>query len=243
MFLVSQYGESTAAFLVFGALFLRERMRNSRSVVSAIAKLIAAIVIALSCRVRSNAILFGVIYLFDLFYALKRRRILASFIAILYGLLLAASFAQVQYVAWTLYCPAREEWCLNTVPSIYSFVQSRYWNNGFLKYWSPNNIPNFLFAAPTLGLIIASSIRFKGETRLWPFIAIQLIILFSSLLFWHVQIVTRVATCLPTIYWFVAVLIESTTSGDVLWANGILKYFSIWLLVQGTLFAAFLPPA
>lgn len=35
-------------------------------------------------------------------------------------------------------------------PSIYAHVQRQYWNIGFLRYWTPSNIPNFVLALPVL---------------------------------------------------------------------------------------------
>ncbi|KAG1765770.1 glycosyltransferase family 76 protein, partial [Suillus occidentalis] len=43
------------------------------------------------------------------------------------------------------------DWCTsNMIPSIYSHVQSKYWNVGFLRYWTVSNIPNFILAFPAL---------------------------------------------------------------------------------------------
>ncbi|KAG1878223.1 glycosyltransferase family 76 protein [Suillus subluteus] len=43
------------------------------------------------------------------------------------------------------------DWCTsNMIPSIYSHVQSKYWNVGFLRYWTVSNIPNFILALPAL---------------------------------------------------------------------------------------------
>lgn len=243
MFLVSQYGEPVVACMFFTAMLLREWAKRRKTVAASIARALAAGIIALSCRIRSNGILFGVFYLFDLFYALIDWRILDGLTAIIHGLLLAAGFVEIQYRAWLEFCPEREEWCARTIPSIYSFVQSKYWNVGFLRYWTPNNIPNFLFGAPTLVMIAASTRTFKDEKRLWPYLVVQAIMLVSALFVWHVQIITRVSTCLPGIYWYVATLVGSTSPQDRTTRAVVLNYFTMWLLIQGTLFAAFLPPA
>ncbi|KAG8903749.1 ER membrane glycoprotein subunit of the GPI transamidase complex-like protein [Tulasnella sp. 403] len=50
-------------------------------------------------------------------------------------------------------------WCeVKPFPLIYTFVQSHYWNVGLLRYWTVSQIPNFLFAAPVLVLIFATTI-------------------------------------------------------------------------------------
>lgn len=47
-------------------------------------------------------------------------------------------------------------WCTSSlIPSIYSHVQSEYWNVGFLRYWTVSNTPNFIFALPALLNIFA----------------------------------------------------------------------------------------
>lgn len=45
------------------------------------------------------------------------------------------------------------EWCSATpVPSLYGFVQREYWKVGPFKYWEVKQLPNFLLAAPMLGI-------------------------------------------------------------------------------------------
>jgi phosphatidylinositol glycan class V len=79
--------------------------------------------------------------------------------AVLTAIILAPSLAY-QYVAYRTFCLAPAvfgdivpDWCDNTIPSIYNHVQSKYWNVGFLRYWTPSQAPNILLAAPVLSLI------------------------------------------------------------------------------------------
>ncbi|GLC33181.1 hypothetical protein PLESTF_000150600 [Pleodorina starrii] len=46
-------------------------------------------------------------------------------------------------------------WCSSRVPYVYGFVQAEYWNVGFLRYWTLQQLPNFLLAAPVLLLSFA----------------------------------------------------------------------------------------
>ena len=41
-------------------------------------------------------------------------------------------------------------WCHWLIPSVYSYIQSEYWDNGFLSYWQFKKIPLFFLAFPTL---------------------------------------------------------------------------------------------
>ncbi|THV01251.1 hypothetical protein K435DRAFT_963600 [Dendrothele bispora CBS 962.96] len=47
------------------------------------------------------------------------------------------------------------QWCNQTFPSIYTHAQKTYWDVGLLRYWTPQQIPNFLLAVPPLGCLLA----------------------------------------------------------------------------------------
>jgi len=51
----------------------------------------------------------------------------------------------------------RRPWCANRLPFIYPFVQSEYWDSGFLQYWKMQQLPNFVLAGPLLGLLLWGS--------------------------------------------------------------------------------------
>ncbi|KAG8910533.1 ER membrane glycoprotein subunit of the GPI transamidase complex-like protein [Tulasnella sp. 417] len=54
--------------------------------------------------------------------------------------------------------PDYPPWCsAKPFPLIYSYVQKEYWDVGFLRYWTPPQIPNFLFAAPVMMLLLTTS--------------------------------------------------------------------------------------
>ncbi|KAF8891684.1 GPI mannosyltransferase 2, partial [Infundibulicybe gibba] len=50
-------------------------------------------------------------------------------------------------------------WCTKFPPLIYAHVQSTYWNVGFMRYFTPQQIPNFILAAPPLVLLFTFTIH------------------------------------------------------------------------------------
>ena len=166
-----------------------------------------------------------------------------------------------QYSGYQVFCQETDipaPWCSNSPPSIYTYVQSKYWNVGFLQYWTPQQLPNFLLAAPVLVLLsyystqsvrsFANSLTYKVHPRgLSPFESQSLaphgihafiftsIIVFAS----HTQIILRFAASLPFTYWSAArLLVEHPRLGK--WWVG---WSVVWGAVSLVLWSTFLPPA
>lgn len=271
VFMLAGYSEPLFALISFLGMLLREHQLY----------IPAGLLFAAASGLRSNGLLWGLFFLTDLANTLaawyhtrdgRLRRHLAWLAVqiITAGSLIALAFFGLQYYAYTVYCTSSTTsapWCTNTPPLIYSYIQARYWNNGFLRYWTPNNIPNFLFAAPTLAIMFASG-RYYASTlparaaavpspaigdreRSWlrrseylgPYLVIQAIMFVACLLFWHVQIITRVGTCLPAVYWYTAEMLMSTRADEVKRGKLVARYFMVWIVVQGVFFSAFMPPA
>ena len=66
--------------------------------------------------------------------------------------LIFSPFVLHQHSAYKAFCSeedlTRSPWCSATIPSIYSYVQAKYWNSGFLLYWTPAQLPNILLPTP-----------------------------------------------------------------------------------------------
>ncbi|KAI0822156.1 GPI mannosyltransferase 2 [Trametes gibbosa] len=199
---------------------------------------------------------------------LERRSIRPTHV--LYGATLSAltisPFVYHQYHAYTLFClgsgpPAF--WCNAVPPSIYTYVQSRYWNVGFLRYWTPQQLPNFLLGAPPLTLLFAFALHYIRRALLPrlaalagppsppqkspPFLprsiaphavhalVLSLLLLFAS----HTQIVLRTAASMPFTYWAAAWLVVEHSR----WGRWWVGWSVVWGAVSCVLWAVFLPPA
>ncbi|KAI0093305.1 GPI mannosyltransferase 2 [Irpex rosettiformis] len=74
--------------------------------------------------------------------------------------LIFGPFALHQYSAYKAFCLHDSQdfpWCSATLPSVYGYVQAKYWNIGFLRYWSLAQLPNILLAAPILLSVLSFS--------------------------------------------------------------------------------------
>ncbi|KAF9242134.1 glycosyltransferase family 76 protein [Melanogaster broomeanus] len=150
----------------------------------------------------------------------------------------------------------RDLWCSKGLfPSVYSHVQLKYWNVGFLRYWAFSNIPNFILAAPVLLNIYAFCAFYLSRLprivpqlldaslfltpSLLPHVlhglALALVLTFSA----HVQIALRVLPSLPVTYWAAArILVERPALGKA-WV----AWSVVWGALSCVLWAVFLPPA
>jgi phosphatidylinositol glycan class V len=195
------------------------------------------------------------------------------------GLAVASGSVIPQAIAWQKFCgdgPLRT-WCHHMPPSIYTFVQEHYWydnlsipcrrhhhsgtnkrrcrNQGFLRYWTPNQIPLFLLAGPVLALLIMSGVGILREPasclssslheRHAVFARVlavtQLSVAILTITNFHVQMVTRMASGYLVWYWWVASHLlgnKKTTVGSV-----VPIFMVMYASIQAALYASFLPPA
>ncbi|KAE8150721.1 GPI mannosyltransferase 2 [Aspergillus avenaceus] len=299
IFLSAPYGESTHALLSFTGSLLFVRSFSPLGPPTALQDatiLLSGIMYGLSTIIRSNGLLNGMILLEEalrLLYAMvtagvnfvRIRRLFAVGIA---GVCTGLGFVVPQYLAYQEYCvhhvPAQNEglrpWCHKTLPSIYSFVQDHYWNNGFLRYWTLSNVPLFALAAPMIAIMTCSALwTFSMKTSasnkttdaahateasttqmplqthltgrlLRSLAAPQITLAVLTFLNHHVQVITRMSSGYPMWYMWVAfLLVEGRVDQQVespkqySYARMTVAYMVVYAIVQGVLFASFLPPA
>nr|XP_033320849.1 GPI mannosyltransferase 2 [Megalopta genalis]XP_033320850.1 GPI mannosyltransferase 2 [Megalopta genalis]XP_033320851.1 GPI mannosyltransferase 2 [Megalopta genalis]XP_033320852.1 GPI mannosyltransferase 2 [Megalopta genalis]XP_033320853.1 GPI mannosyltransferase 2 [Megalopta genalis] len=124
------------------------------------------------------------------------------------------------------------EWCDTMLPVAYSYVQKKYWNIGFFKYYTVKQIPNFILALPILYIMITCMIEYviehtkyfctlgfvqradkieicakvkKYPTEMLVFIFHGLFMTIFCIFFVHIQVSTRLlCSASPLIYWYCA---------------------------------------
>ncbi|XP_011500370.1 PREDICTED: GPI mannosyltransferase 2 [Ceratosolen solmsi marchali] len=131
-------------------------------------------------------------------------------------------------------------WCLFKMPIAYSYVQRKYWNVGFLRYYQLRQIPNFCLAFPILYLMMKCSICFikehkskfytleffTGETvkdknhqvypiEMFVFVMHGLFLTLFSIFMVHIQVSTRLlCSASPILYWYCALETMPKLSND-----------------------------
>lgn len=130
---------------------------------------------------------------------------------------------------------------LEQVPQFVSVCSITLLGQWVLSYWSLNNIPNFILVAPVL-LWNCYSVRTMWKVlpqyrKLLPLVVLNALIIIGGVFFWNVQILNRITSFSPLIYWTLALNYNKP------WFKYILGYMLTWNLMQTALFAAFLPPA
>ncbi|KAI5083016.1 hypothetical protein GOP47_0002759 [Adiantum capillus-veneris] len=160
IFYASIYSESLFSILTFAGLLELQCGSQWRS----------ACLFAISGGVRSNGVVHGGFFLFhaiqESFKAFCQRRlkmavrIICS--AVLQSAIVLGPFIAFQAFGFSRLCWKGTEgtygrpWCTRKLPYLYGFVQSNYWDVGFLRYFQLKQLPNFLLASPMLSLAVGS---------------------------------------------------------------------------------------
>ncbi|KAJ2236224.1 ER membrane glycoprotein subunit of the GPI transamidase complex-like protein [Coemansia sp. RSA 1722] len=286
MFMSAVYTESLFAWLAFSALLL----------VSYEQYMLAALCLGASTLCRSNGITYAGFFVWNL---LVRQEAWAEFAGdrgmrrwwakigtllsrVLYSLILVA-LSSLGFVAFEIFgrrklCeipagasePERRLYCSDSLSTVYGFVQSKYWDVGFLRYYTLQQAPNFLLAAPMIVLSVAGlwvyaahdRTRFVSlgwvqrtpaaaastgyfDRRLLPHMYLWAVLLFVATTSMHVQVITRFFSGLPVVFWFAGHAVAAASLDPnrrwVQWA--VVGYFVGYGLVGAVLFSNFFPPA
>lgn len=263
--------------------------------------LLSGICYGAAAMMRSNGLLSGIPSAWDALTTLTpvrkfwrerdpaRRKKFATIIVA--GSFVAVGFILPQIVAYAEYCTHgnTRPWCAHLPPSIYNWVQSHYWGVGLFKYWTPNNIPLFLLAAPMLVLLIwtaylalyraddLASLATSGgaeakkhddfndtdifTSTLSRLAVPQLVLAVLAATSFHVQIINRISSGYAVWYIVLAMAVhaEPGERGRVLRRFGlggegggggtgkglewVVRGMVMYAIVQGGLYACFLPPA
>ncbi|KAL4752929.1 hypothetical protein BDW72DRAFT_169952 [Aspergillus terricola var. indicus] len=175
------------------------------------------------------------------------------------------------YTAYCLNEGLSRPWCHSLVPSIYGWVQAHYWGVGLFRYWTVPNLPLFLLALPMLYILLlscfwalrargpyllnnsseASRLLLPGSSAQLPkqLALVQLVLAAMALTSYHVQIINRISSGYPLWYWYLAnqaLKPRDRPSSAARYSSPFmvsLQAMVIYALVQGVLFASFLPPA
>ncbi|CAN6465191.1 unnamed protein product [Victoria cruziana] len=159
-----RYSESLYAFLSVGGVYHLLRGSNIRAV----------LLLSLSSSARSNGLLNAGYFCFLAMHeasetVIQRKKIGLALqivsITILQTVIISLPFIAFQAYGFYNICqrgPSDElrPWCKSRLPYLYGFIQGHYWDVGFLRYFQLKQLPNFLFASPTLLLAVRSIIEY-----------------------------------------------------------------------------------
>lgn len=136
LFLSAPYSESTFSATSFLGYLLYAHGLKERKAINDLSVIIAGLTFGIAATVRSNGVLNGVMFAFDLAvniaYFRDKKHLRHSSSLVVGGSFIAAGVVAPQVIAYREYCmpgistPLRP-WCDSFPPSIYTFVQKHYW--------------------------------------------------------------------------------------------------------------------
>lgn len=134
-------------------------------------------------------------------------------------------------------------------------------NVGLFRYWTLSNVPLFILAAPTIGILVTSGVSTFSKfstvsgrtTSLYDLnlrLAVpQIVLAVMAVTNYHVQVITRLCSGCVVWYWWIAQGVlgdgeRGIDSGpDYAKAMWIVRWMVMYALIQAVLYAGFLPPA
>lgn len=242
IFFTAPYTECLFALASFaGMLFVHRRRR---------AAAVAAFLVA--AALRSNGLLYGGFFLWPHVLRLYTHRSVhprSLALDLLCAALVLLPTVGVEWYGRALYCrddaaslSAPRPYCGTWRPAFYSFVQAHYWKQGFLAYWTLQQVPNFVLAAPMAALCVAAcceAVReraFVTQARA-PHVVLLALMLAVALVSTHVQTLTRFVSANPAVYWYAGAQLAARPRRRA-WAAA---FFGAYTVVGTVLFASFYP--
>ena len=147
-------------------------------------------------------------------------------------------FTLVVYIGYKVYCigDTQPEWCNGKFPNVYSYVQAKYWQVGFLRSWIGNErvFGSALWFSIPFNVLGVASIIGLMQNHDWKKV-IQYVIYFIALLLTvalvaNVEINTRVCASAPIIYWICAqwqIDLETKNKEKITFMNYVKKYMYV----------------
>ncbi|PIA18221.1 mannosyltransferase [Coemansia reversa NRRL 1564] len=274
MFMSAVYTESLFAWLVFTALQHIARHQHFR----------ASLWLCASSLCRSNGVVYAGFIVWDL---LVRReawiggggcrqtlvRVVRAAIAVAVSVL---GFVAFQVYGHRTHClqtlhpdTGHRPYCGGLPATVYGFVQDAYWDVGFLRYYTWQQLPNFVLAAPMIVLSAAGLMTYASHDLLrvltlgWKthprsraaasaestaffcdgllaHVYLWGLLLAVAITAMHVQVITRFFSGVPVVFWFAA---HAVGNGGRWQRWAVVGYFAAYGLAGAVLFSNFFPPA
>ena len=133
LFLAAPYGESLFSLLNFSGMLFYAKGSEQRSAMNDVYIVVAGGFFGLASTVRSNGVLSGLIFALELVLNLTKgiKSLKHCAVLVVGGALIAFGFAFPQVIAYMEVCQSHSSrkppWCSSSLPSVYTYVQKRYW--------------------------------------------------------------------------------------------------------------------
>ncbi|OIR58572.1 MAG: GPI mannosyltransferase 2 [Amphiamblys sp. WSBS2006] len=237
VFVSSMYSESLFAMLCFLGMFFYQKRKF----------FLASVVWGLSSATRSNGIAMAGFFLYSVLLERTAGAALRSFLysaVSVSGFFLVDGYAKLSKGGGLgLLATFKETLTHNS----YVYVQRKYWDVGLFRFWALKQVPGFLYALPMILFSVAGLVSYFGglvarsrkeffTPAVFPYFVLWMFMTLQVTTAAHVNIIYRLFSSLPPVYWYGAYLAETKDSLLLLW-------ISLSVSVStGVLFSLFYPP-
>lgn len=266
IFQTTFYAENLSILSIFTALCLRAHSFRSKGWL--LLYVLTLPLFVLSVLNRPNYLLVGLVYVYDLVQFIYTKKVLKSLITLFLGIIMGTGVSYFLLITpEQMFCHSSDfSWCIHSrlkslslygvnvgirFPLFYSYLQAKYWNIGLFKYYTYNNIPNFLLALPQTVLIVAAVLHdynnIIDRSLIIPLKLVAAGLLVTLYTVAHVQIINRVSNAVsPLLINYIMEILKNPQKVSCIerWIVKMYLIFNgIYFVVQTYLFLCFLPPA